>query len=229
MTGEVRLYEAMPGTRPGHLDGFEDEADGAGELEELTPETATLLLNQPGLGRRFPPAALPLTPGRRFFRLVVPGRVLRRRRPRLVLRLDAAAPQPTLRLHLRLGERSSDVLAGHLTRQAFPDALAAVTRLVGPVVRRHLAGRLLVRLRRALGAGRGTGPRGGTGEPSRRGHAAGAFGPAAGVAPRPSWRPSRTRLPGITLTFVFTFADRAALADRDAGRADDDHPPGTAP
>ncbi|MDT7579574.1 MAG: hypothetical protein QOK35_838, partial [Pseudonocardiales bacterium] len=152
VTGEVRLYEAIPGTRPGHLDGFEDEAAGAGEPEELTPETATLLLNQPGLGRRFPPSALPSAPGRRFFRLVVPGRVLRRGRPRLVLRLDAAAPQPTLRLHLRLGERSSDVVAGHLTRQAFPDALAAVTRLVGPVVRRHLAGRLLVRLRRALGA-----------------------------------------------------------------------------
>jgi hypothetical protein len=79
--GEVRLYETMPGAQPGHLEAFEDEPGEAGALEELTPEAATLLLGQPGLGRRFPAAARPFAPGRRFFRLVVPGRALRRQRP----------------------------------------------------------------------------------------------------------------------------------------------------
>ena len=212
VTGEVQLYESMLGTQPGHLAAFEDEtaAVGADEFEELTPEVAAVLVGQPGLGRRFPVGARPMAPGRRFFRLVVPGRVVRRRRPRLLVRVDAAATPPTLRLHLRLGDRSCDVLAGQLTKQAFPDALAAVTKLVGPRVRRHLSERLLVRLRRALGAGV---------TPARAEALAGQL--VEGMlrtlsAQLPGSAPAllaaiKDPAPGITLTFVFPFADKAAL------------------
>lgn len=218
VTGEVRLYEAIPGTQPGHLAAFEDESASwdAGELEELTPEAATLLLRQPGLGRRYPMTVRPFGPGRRYFRLVVPGRALRRRRPRLVVRLETAAAQPAIRLHLRLGERSSGILAGHLARQAYPDALAGVTRLVGPVVRRHLARRLLLQLRRGLGN---------TVTPARaeslgnhlvesmlRVLAAQLQGSAPAILAA-----IKDPAPGITLTFAATFADRAALASGEPG------------
>jgi hypothetical protein len=159
-----------------------------------------------------------MMPGRRFFRLVVPGRVIRRRRPRLLVRVDAAAAPPAVRLHLRLGDRSSEVLAGHLTRQAYPDALAAVTRLLGPGVRRHLAERLLVRLRRALGSGV---------TPARAEELAGHLvegmlrvlsgqlpGSAAALLAA-----IKAPAPGITLTFVFPFTDKAALESGPPGEA----------
>src|SRR5690348_9669706 len=47
---EVELYEALPGTHLGHL------AADPGEVQALTPEVAGLLLREPGLGRRLPPA-----------------------------------------------------------------------------------------------------------------------------------------------------------------------------
>jgi hypothetical protein len=218
LAGEVHLYETMPGTQPGHLSAFEDESTtwDAGELEELTPEAASLLLGQPGLGRRHPAPARRWAPGRRYFRLVVPGRVLRRRRPRLVMRLDARAAQPTIRLHLRLGDRSSGVLAGHLTRQAFPDAVGAVAQLVGPVVRRHLANRLLVRLRRGLGVAvtpaRAESLANHLVEGMLRVLSAQLPGSAAAVLAA-----IKDPAPGITLTFVSTFADRAALQTGEAG------------
>ncbi|MFC7531764.1 hypothetical protein [Actinoplanes sp. GCM10030250] len=218
VTGEVRLFETMPGTRPGHFGAFEDESGtaDAGELEELTPEVATLLLGRPGLGRHFPPGARPFGPGRRLFRLVVPGRTLKRRRPRLVVRLDGAAAQPALRLHLRLGERSSGVLAGHLTRQAYPDALGAVTKLVGPVVRRHLAGKLVLRLRRAVGAAvapaRGEALANHLVESMLRALSAQLPGSAAAILAA-----IKDPAAGITLTFAFTFADRQALQSGEPG------------
>jgi hypothetical protein len=214
VTGEVRLYEMMPGARAGHLEAFGE--DEAGLLEQLTPETATLLLGRPGLGRRFPAGGRPFAAGRRFFKLVVPGRRLKRRRPRLVVRIDAAATQPTLRLHLRLGERSSGVLAGHLSRQAYPDALAAVTRLVGPVVRRHLAGRLAHHLGRALGAAappqRGETLANHLVESLLRTLSAQLPGSAAAILAAIKEPP-----PGITLTFTSTFADRQALQSGEPG------------
>ena len=218
VTGEVHLYESMLGTRPGHLTAFEDETApvGADELEELTPEAAAVLIGQPGLGRRFPGSAQPMVPGRRLFRLVVPGRVVRRRRPRLLVRVNAAATPPAIRLHLRLGERSSGVLAGHLTRQAFPDALAAVTRLVGPGVRRHLAERLLVRLRRAVGPAvaptRSEALGGQLVEGMLRALSAQLPGSAAALLAA-----IKDPAPGVTLTFVFPFADKAALENGEPG------------
>jgi hypothetical protein len=218
VTGEVRLYEAMPGTQPGHLTAFEDEA-GSGdsaELEELTPEAATVLLGRPGLGRRFPMSARPFGPGRRYYRLVVPGRRLRHRRPRLVVRLDTTAATPTIRLHLRLGERSSAVLAGYLTRQAYPDALTAVTRLVGPVVRRHITGRLLLQLRRGLGASVTPARAEALGnhlvESMLRVLAAQLQGSAPAILAA-----IKDPAPGITLSFAATFADRAAVASGEPG------------
>jgi hypothetical protein len=212
VTGEVQLYESILGTQPGHLTALEDEsaAVGADEFEELTPEVATVLVGRPGLGRRYPLGSRPMAPGRRFFRLVVPGRVVRRRRPRLLVRVDAAATPLTVRLHLRLGERSSDVLSGHLTRRAFPDALAAVTRLVGPRVRRHLSERLVVRLRRALGAGVTPARAEALGAQLVEGLLRALSAQLPGSAPA-LLAAIKDPAPGITLTFVFPFADKAAL------------------
>ena len=198
IAGEVHLYETMPGTQPGHLSAFEDESTtwDASELEELTPEAATLLLGQPGLGRRLPTSARRWAPGRRYYRLVVPGRALRRRPPRLVLRLDARAAQPTIRLHLRLGERSSGVLAGHLTTAGLPRRASARSRgWSAPVVRRHLA----------TGCWSGFGV--GWARPSRRpgpsrwattwSRACSGCSRRSCRGPRrPYWRPSRTPHPG---------------------------------
>ncbi|SHN13434.1 hypothetical protein [Cryptosporangium aurantiacum] len=214
VNGEVRLYEAIPGTREGHLSAFESEA---GLLEELTPETATLLLGRPGLGRRLPTGAPRFAPGRRLFRLVVPGRALKRRRPRLVVRF-AAANRPAVRLHLRLGERSSGILAGHLTKQAYPEALATVTRLVGPVTRRQLAGKVVLHLRRALGAAvppaRGETLADHLVESALRTLSAQLPGSAAAILAA-----IRDPAQGITLTFTSTFTDRQALQTGESGES----------
>ena len=218
VTGEVRLYEAIAGTQQGHLEAFEDEASSpdAGELEELTPEAATLLLGRPGLGRRFPMTGRRFGPGRRYFRLVVPGRALRRRRPRLMVRLDTSAAAPAVRLHLRLGERSSGVLAAHLNRQAYAEAVTTVSRLVGPVVRRHLAGRLLLQLRRGLGAAVTPARAESLGnhliESMLRVLAAQLQGSAPAILAA-----IKDPAPGVTLTFTATFADRAALVGGEPG------------
>lgn len=219
VTGELQLFESIPGTRPGHLTAFDGETSfGPDELEELTPEAAAVLLGQPGLGRRFPSSAGPMMPGRRHFRLVVPGRKVRRRRPRVLLRVNAAATPPVISMRLRLGERTSDLLAQHLARQAFPDALSVVTRLVGPAVRRNVAARLLVGLRRALGPAVLPG----------RSEALGGQLVEGMLATLSRQLPTsaaalvaaiKDPAPGVTLTFAFPFADKAALESGAPGEA----------
>ncbi|MGH4027123.1 MAG: hypothetical protein ACRDRV_21340, partial [Pseudonocardiaceae bacterium] len=120
---EVQLFEAMPGTRLGHLaagsaEPGSPEALPTDEFGELTPEFAGLLLGAPSLGRRIPeaaggrlgaPAGSDSRPGQRFFRVVARGQHprTRRRLRRLGLRLDLSAATPVLRIHLRIGERAA--------------------------------------------------------------------------------------------------------------------------
>jgi hypothetical protein len=53
---EVHLYEALPGTHPGHIAEFEGEPGASAgetldELQPLTPEAAAMLVHEPRLGR----------------------------------------------------------------------------------------------------------------------------------------------------------------------------------
>jgi hypothetical protein len=211
---ETHVYETILGTQLGHLAAF--EGDGAPalaeEFEELTPQAAAVLLGRPGLGRRFPTGVVPFAPGRRLVRLVVPGRVVRRRRSRIVLRLDSSAAQPVLRLHLRLGERPAHLLAEHLSRQALPDALGVIRTLVGPTVQQSVATGLVRHLARATGSR----------VPALRGQQLGAHLIEAMLSALSQQLPSKAAeletaakdaKPGLTLTFAFRFADKAALSN----------------
>jgi len=149
---EVELYEALPGTHLGHL------AADPGEVQALTPQIAGLLLREPGLGRRLPPAlpgrfGVRPTPGLRFYRVRPAGLPVRRHhrpRRRLLVALDLTSAKPSLQVALRLSERQGQQLLARLDapardlpgtlaelRKHYADALPAV--LVGRLLRRSLA------------------------------------------------------------------------------------------
>jgi hypothetical protein len=208
---EAHLYETVLGTRLGHLAAFEGDGVPAlpSEFEELTPTVAALLVGRPGLGRALSTTAAG-APGRRLVRLVVPGKQVRRQRSRIALRLVTTGAQPELRVHLRLGERSAHVLSGHLARHALPDALGVVRRLVGTAVRERLATRLTRHLSRASGATVG----------AARGQQLASHVVETMLAVLSQQLPTRAAeletaakdpRSGLTLTFGFRFADRAAL------------------
>ncbi len=214
VVAEAHLYEAMLGTQLGHLAAFEGDgaATGVDEFEELTPQTAAILAGRPGLGRAFDTPGARVVPGRRFFRLVVPGRVIKRHPRRIVIRLDTAQPQPTLRVHLRLGERASHALAGELSRQALPEALTVIRRALGPAVRQGLADRLVRHISRASAAA----------VTPARGTELAAHLVEAMLAAVSQQLPAkaaeleaaaRDPAPGVTLTFGFRFADKSALTN----------------
>jgi hypothetical protein len=222
---EVHLYEAMPGAHLGHLAAFEvDESQEAGEplrtdeFQELTEEAAAALLGQPGLGRHHGGRRLGhhgrgrvLHPGQRLFRLVVPGVPVRRRQRRLVLRLDTTRPAPVLRLHLRLSEREGHNVAAALGRNAHSAVAAQLRTIVGTRLRQRLAERLDAHGRRALGAplpeGRGAALANQLAESmlttvtKQLPSAAATLGSAA-----------RDKAAGLTLTFAYNFASKAAIS-----------------
>ncbi len=223
VAAEVHLFEAVPGTHLGHLAAAEvlggDPARTEGEVtaataefEDLTPEAAALLVGEPGLGRR--PAwgtrNHRMHPGRRFFRIVVPGVPVRRRRRRIVVRLDTTATNPVLGVHLRLGEREAHRLAELLARRAHPTVVARIRGLLRPAVQRHLAGRLA---RHAARAGRAL-----TAEQAQK--LAGAVAEAMVATVAKELPPAAAALAtaakdpasGLTLSFTFRFSDAAAWA-----------------
>jgi hypothetical protein len=219
LEAEVHLYEELPGTHLGHLAAAEaeDQAGGpldTGEFEELTPQTAALLLNRPGLGRRPGPAGLP----RRYWRVVVPGRAgrPRRRYKRVVVRLVLAGPRPVLRVHLRLGERSAHRVAELVAQRADVRLVAGFRTLILGIAQRSLPLRIARQFQRTPGAALGT-------EQARVLAAAVGERMVAGIAAQlrtlgPSLAAAaRDPASGLTITFEFGFADRAALA---AGRPD---------
>jgi hypothetical protein len=219
---EVHLYEAVPGTWLGHLTAAGSEYLGeptgeAGDLGELTPETAGLLLGGPGLGSRVlgtrGVASATVLPGQRFFRVVTPGRLPGRRRVRrFALRLDATGAHPVLRVHLRIGERLAHQLAAQLDQRAPTQVVATFRRLLDAPGRVAL-GRRLARLRALTSPGAP-----GLDAPGRTRMAATlaeamitavakAF-PGAGTELA---RAARDPASGLTITFAFPFKDRAAL------------------
>ncbi len=217
---EVHLYETLPGTHLGHLAMAEarDEQAGPldpGEFEELTSQSAALLLNQPGLARHSIHAG---GVGRRYYRVVLRGGspTARKRRRRIALQLVLTGPRPALRVHLHLGEREAHRIGELLTQGADVRLVAAFRSLVPGLAARALPARLSAQSRRTPGAELTAQQAGvlasAVGERMVTALAAQlrALAPALVAA-------TRDPAPGVTLTFAFTFADRAALA---AGRPD---------
>ncbi|WP_053205403.1 hypothetical protein [Jiangella muralis] len=212
---EVHLFEAMPGTRRGHLAAADEDGTlSPDEFGELTPQVAGALLRRPALGAAGSRtgARVPAAPGQRLFRVVVPGRPGHARRVRrLAVRVDLSGPAPRLRVHLRIGERMAHTLAAQLDRRAHTQVIAAVRRLLGPPARDWLTQRL--GRSRALNAPRPMPPerRRALAEALAEGMITAlakelpAAGPTlAGAAQDPA--------AGLTLTFTFPFAGRDALA-----------------
>lgn len=211
---EVHLFETLPGTQLGHLAAFEAEvspgeaAEATAEFEEFTPEVAAMLVNEPGLGRR-PQAGRP----KRLFR--VAGHGLRvRRAVRFTLRLDAAAVPPALRIHLRLSERESHVMAAALGKKAHAQVIAQLRTVLGGAFRAALAHRLARHLSEKTGL---------PVPPSRPPELADKLAESMltavsqklpGAGPTLS-QAAKDAARGVTLTFGFGFADKAALASGD--------------
>jgi hypothetical protein len=109
---EVHLYEAMPGMLLSEVGELEGEGGGEStsqhEFHPLTPESAALLVGEPGLGqetRNMSAPARAMRAGQRFYRLAIPGRRVlraagRRRRTRVHITLDFTKQLILLRLYL---------------------------------------------------------------------------------------------------------------------------------
>ncbi|WP_448004482.1 hypothetical protein [Agromyces bauzanensis] len=213
VTAEVQLFESMIGTHLGHLAAGEGEDVSVSEFEELSPVNAALLLGRPALGSRAAGAA-PVA--RRFFRVVVPGRKVIRRRSPVLVRLRAKQPQPELRMHVRLGERLAHQVAGLAARNAQPELVALLGRILGPRVQESVATRLSRMLGRVAKAA----------VPAARGQQLSAHLTEAVKAEFAKQLPqtsealsaaAKDAAPGLTLTFAFPFADAAALAGGQPG------------
>jgi hypothetical protein len=213
LEAEVHLYEELPGTHLGHLAAAEggDRASGplgTGEFEELTPQAAALLLNQPGLGR--PPGQAGVL--RRHWRVVIPGQPEQARRFKpVVVRLVLAGARPVLRVHLRLGERSAHRVAELVAQRADVRLVAGFRSLILGIAQRSLPERIARQFQRTPGAALSMEQArvlaAAVGERMVAAIAAQlrTIGPSLGTA-------ARDPAPGLTITFEFGFADRAALA-----------------
>jgi hypothetical protein len=215
---EVRLYEAIPGTQLGHLSGAETDPMATewaptAEFGELTPQASALLLHTPGLGRPGSGSVAgprAMRPGQRFFRVVTRGGSGRRRVRRIALRVDMSGAQPVLRVHLRIGERAAHTMAGQLAQQAHTQVIATLRALLGPAARRGIVVR--------LGRSRALNSPERVPEDRRKAMAETVAEamltaiakqlPAAGATLASAAKDPAT---GISLTFAFTYPDRAAL------------------
>ncbi len=146
---EVHLYEAMPGMLLSEVGELEGEGGGDStsqhEFHPLTPESAALLVGEPGLGQETRNTSAParaINAGQRFYRLAIPGRRAlgaagraRRRRTRVHVTLDLTKQVLLLRLYLS-EIRSQELAASARTRG---NAAAPMARLREIVLRRMKA------------------------------------------------------------------------------------------
>ncbi|KQV77379.1 hypothetical protein ASC64_00555 [Nocardioides sp. Root122] len=208
VNAEVQVFETMTGGHLGHLAAGEGEGVLPAEFEELSPATAGLLLGRAALGTR--PGVLGPA-GRRYFRVVVPGRRVVRHRSRIAFRLRPQLARPELRVHLRVGERTAHRLAGLLERQEQTEVVATVGRLLGRQVQEAAALRLPRMLGRAtrstVAPARGQALAAHVVEAMKSTLARELPAQAAAMATA-----AKDPAPGLTLTFAFAFADATALA-----------------
>jgi len=215
LEAEVHLYESLPGTHLGHLAAFEAEAQPAeageavNEFEELTPEVASMLINEPGLGGR---GAVGKGP-RRMFRVVAPGLRLRRA-SRFSVRLDVTSVPPALRIHVRLSERESHLVASALSRRALAQVVMQLRTVLGAAFRTALAARLTRHL--AEKGVTNTTP----GRPAALAEmlAESMLGVISAKLPASATtlaQAARDAASGLTISFEFQFADRNAVASGD--------------
>lgn len=212
--GELEVYELLDGAEPGHLAAFEtagadDVAGAVSEFEQVSETAATVLTGDPRLaasGRRGVPGS---RGGARYYRLRVGGRALPRRR-RFALRLDLSAPQPVLVVHLGIGERDAHTLAGHLGRRQMVQVLSALRRLLDPATQAAMSQRLQQMLgKRDVTVAPETGRQLAQRLADAMLHAVSQQLPAA--APTLA-RAAKDPAVGATLSFAFTFPEKAAIA-----------------
>ena len=204
---EVELYEAVPGTQLGHLAAFEDEAQ-ASDFEELTPRVAAILTRQPGLGRQPMPGmgGRRPVPGKRFYRMRFP-RLRIARHANMSVRADVTAAQPVVRVHLRFSEVLALKLSSVLSQRGHVQVVALMRSRFGPARRARLAAVLAKRLGPSVTPARGQ---------ALANHIAEAMIatlakelPQAAASLTTAVRdPAR----GITLSYIFTFPNKEAIA-----------------
>ena len=154
---------------------------------------------------------------------MVPGRRVVRRRSRIALRLRPQLARPELRVHVRVGERLAHRLAGLLERKDQAEVVATVGRLLGRRVQEAATRRLPRMLGRAtrstVAPARGQALAAHLVEAMKSGLAKELPTQAAAMATA-----AKDPAPGLTLTFVFAFADQQALASGMPGAPGPDHP-----
>ncbi|MEV6643709.1 hypothetical protein [Amycolatopsis sp. NPDC051371] len=210
--GEVELYELLPGGRPGHLAAYES-ADGAAEFEELTQTAATLLTGNPRFAgtHRHGGHGQHRRAGSRYFRFRRQGRPLHRgHRQSFVVGFDLTAPQPVLRVNLLIGERDSHELAAQLQRRQLVQVVSTVRRLLDDAALQAITTRL-----ERLMTKHGITAQAGVGRQLAQRLADGMLRTVSEQLPASAQtlaQAAQDPAPGATLTFTFSFADRAAVA-----------------
>jgi hypothetical protein len=217
--GEVELYELLPGGRPGHLAAFEsvDGADASAaavhEFEELTQSAATLLAGNPRFAQmdRHGGFDRHRRAGSRYFRFRHHGRPLHRRhRHGFVLGFDLTAPQPVLRVNLLIGERDTHELAAQLQRRQLVQVVSTVRRLLDHAALQAMTTRL-----EGLMTKHGITAPSGIGRQLAERLADGMLRTVSqqlAASAHTLARAAQDPASGATLTFTFSFADRAAVA-----------------
>ncbi|GAA1449782.1 hypothetical protein GCM10009641_80810 [Mycobacterium cookii] len=148
---EMEAYELLPGADIGHLVPFETDGQDGSRLEAAaefdTVEEAGELPLPADMERSARFRGRGRGRGRQLVRIRVRGRALRKRAPASV-RLDLTGTQPSIRLHLFLGERRAMAIAQSVEKQQLRDVVDAVRAVTGRPVRRVIARRLGVMLKR---------------------------------------------------------------------------------
>ena len=215
--GEVELYELLAGGRPGHLAAFESPAaateppaSAVGEFEELTQTAATLLAGHPRFAQSHRHGRHHRA-GKRYFRFRHNGRPLHRRhRHGFVVGFDLTAPQPVLRVNLLVGEHDTHELAAQLQRRQLVQVVSTVRRLLDHAALQAMT----TRLERLMAKHGITAPAGVGGQLAER-LAEGMLRTVSQQLPAAVQilaQAAQDPAPGATLTFTFSFADRAAVA-----------------
>jgi hypothetical protein len=139
--GQLHAFELLPGANVGHLAAGESgnyhaAVDTAQEFDTLArygnlplpPDLESHEASRPGAKRK-------------LVRITVDGRRIACRSP-FSLRLDLGPVQPTLRLHLRLGERRAQAISEHVQHQRHREIVTVIQSIASPSFRSAVEQRL---------------------------------------------------------------------------------------